>query len=189
MKINELMEKKNISKYALSKTSDIPYTTVSDICNGKTQLEKSTAETIYKLSKALGISMEDLLEPNLVTRPNFEIFKSHICHQLKRMGDIEFIVDTLKSNTIRKYFEWEWYLESLYLLAMVDYVSRINSLPLCTDYNDIRCCKLQETVYPAGVIATGIVIGKDKAKAQSHREAIPEFMRFNIVESEVRDVI
>ena len=53
--IQTLMKKQNITKYRLSKNSGIPYTTLTDICSGKTQLEKCSAETIYKLSKELGV--------------------------------------------------------------------------------------------------------------------------------------
>ncbi len=62
MDINEIMKKKHISKYRLSKDSGIPYMTVNDICNGKTHIEKCSADTVYKLSKHLDVSMEYLLE-------------------------------------------------------------------------------------------------------------------------------
>ena len=61
--INELMENKKITKYRLAKESGIAYTTINDICNGKAQLEKCSAETIYRISKVLGVSMENLIEP------------------------------------------------------------------------------------------------------------------------------
>ena len=42
--IQNLMQKKNMTKYRLSKSSGIPYTTLTDICSGKAQLEKCSAE-------------------------------------------------------------------------------------------------------------------------------------------------
>ena len=72
--------------------------------------------------------------PNL---RDFEIYKSNICHLVKDKGDIDFIIDILKENQIRTYWERQWYRESFYLLAMVDYLSRENELPLCNDYEDI----------------------------------------------------
>lgn len=72
---------------------------------------------------------------------------------------------------------------------MLDYLSRMNSVPLCTDYNDLRRCRLEKTLYPAGVLTAAMVAGSDEPKLQALREAIPEFLRFNIVEGEVRDVI
>ena len=86
MMIRELMEKKGITTYRLSKNSGIPYTTVNDICNNKVSLAKCNSETVYRLSKALNISMEELLEPFVISRPNFELFKSNVCHSLKELG-------------------------------------------------------------------------------------------------------
>lgn len=189
MTIQKLMAEKNMTKYRLSKNSGIPYTTINDICSGRTQLEKCSAETVYKLSKELGVSMEALLEPYLNRRISFEQFKSNVHHQVKEQGDIAFIVETLEQDRIRSYYERQWYPESLYLLAMLDYLSRVNNVPLCEEYNDLRRCKLQETVYPTGILSMSAISGTKQAKEQSCRAAIPEFMRFNIVESEVRDVI
>ena len=185
----ELMNSKNMTKYRLSKMTDIPYSTISDLCSGKTKIEKSSAETVYRLAKALEVSMEDLIKPDLIFRSDFENFKSTVCHQLKEMGDKEFLVETLESNDIRTYYERRWYPECLYLLAMLDYVSRENNIPLCKDYDDIRKCSLQETLYPASVRAISVVSDDDKVLEKAKETAIPEFLRFNIVENEVRNVI
>ena len=89
--IQKLMMQKNMTKYRLSKISGVPYTTVDDICRGKTRLEKCSAETVYKLSKGLNVSMETLLEPHLSKRISFELFKSSVCHQVKEQGEIDFV--------------------------------------------------------------------------------------------------
>ena len=72
------MEKKGITKYRLAKNSGVPYTTISDICNGKTQLEKCSAETVYRIAKELNVSMEYLLEPYFEKRSSFELFNSKV---------------------------------------------------------------------------------------------------------------
>ncbi len=61
MIINDLLSAKNISKYRLSKESAVPYTTINDLCNGKTQIEKCSAETVYKIAKVLNVSMEYIM--------------------------------------------------------------------------------------------------------------------------------
>ena len=101
MEISELLRKNKMSVYRLAKLSGIPYATVSDICNRKTRLEKCSAETIYKLAQTLDVMMEDLLAPCFMKRNSFENFKSAVCHRLKEMGDISFIIDTLKSGDIQ----------------------------------------------------------------------------------------
>ena len=59
--ITELMQKNAMTKYALAKKSGVPYSTISDITNGKTRLEKCEAETVYRLAKALDSTVEELL--------------------------------------------------------------------------------------------------------------------------------
>lgn len=122
-------------------------------------------------------------------RCDFELFKSNVCHRLKKLGDINFIIETLESNDIREYYDRKWYPESFYLLAMLDYISRINNIPICSEYNNIRQQTLRETIYPSSIIAVSIVSDNDYVKEQAKREAIPEFMRFNIVENDVKNVI
>lgn len=122
-------------------------------------------------------------------RTSFEVFKSNVCHRVRNIGDIKFIIETLESDLIQEYFNMKWYPEALYLLAMVDYLSRENDLPLCTNYDDIRNCKLASVVFPSSVLALTAFTGDERYKEESLRESIPEFLRFNIVESEVRNVI
>ena len=83
----------------------------------------------------------------------------------------------------------KWYPEAMYLLAMLDYISRENNIPLCDEYDDMRTKKLAAIVYPRSVLALCAASKEDSAKEKAVRSSIPEFMRHNIVESEVRNVI
>jgi plasmid maintenance system antidote protein VapI len=188
MNINKLLEQQNITKYRLSKKSGIPHTTINDICNNRVDIKKCSAETLYKLAKALDVSMESLVADAMEYRADFEVFKSNVCHLVKDMGDVNFIIDTLETDKIRKLYQKKWYPASLYLLAMVDYLSRENDLPICTNYNDIRAAQLKEIIYPAGVVVRCAASGSEQPKRESIETAIPEFIRHNIVEAEVRNV-
>ena len=115
-------------------------------------------------------------------RCSFELFKSNVCHWLKEEGDIDFLIQVLESDLIRKYYNRKWYLESFYLLGMLDYISRINDVPMCSEYDDLRQQRMQEIVYPVGVLLTARVLGDESIKEQALKEAIPEILRFNIVE-------
>lgn len=187
--IQEILRQNGITMYQLAKDSGIPYSSINDICNGKTRLEKCGADTVYRLSKTLGITMETLLEPYMRERINFELFKSNVCHKLKALGDIQFLIQELEADNIRSYYNLGWYPESLYLLAMVDYLSRINGIPLCNKYDDLRRVKLEKIIYPSSITAIAAVSGDDQIREDARAAAIPEFMRFNIVESEVRNVV
>ncbi len=189
MTIRDVLEQRNMSIYQLAKASGVPYSTVNDICNGKARLEKCSAETIYHIARALDLPMEELLAPCFVKRCSFENFKSLICHRVKELGDIDFIADTLENEQIRTYFNRKWYPESLYLLAMLDYISRENNIPLCDEYDDLRRCKLEKPVYPASILAICAASKSDAAMKRAAMEAIPEFKRFNIIENDVRNVV
>lgn len=92
------------------------------------------------------------------------------------------------TDEVRKLYNRQWYRESMYLLAMIDYLSRINNLPICTNYDDIRKQKLDKPCFSAGIVMACAATGDEGIKDEAISKAIPEFMRFNIVESEVRNI-
>ena len=62
MEINKLLQEKGLTKYRLSVLSGVPHATLSELCNGKTNIARCSVETVYKLAKALDVSMEILVE-------------------------------------------------------------------------------------------------------------------------------
>ncbi|MEG2523108.1 MAG: helix-turn-helix transcriptional regulator [Lachnospiraceae bacterium] len=62
MTIIALLKEKGLSRYSLSKKSGVPWATLSDICSGKTSLSRCNAQTVLKLSKALDLSVEEVLK-------------------------------------------------------------------------------------------------------------------------------
>ena len=187
MIIDDLLDNAKMSRYKLSRESGVPQATISDICSGKTAMERCAAGTLYKLAKALNVTVDALLEAdrrsvvqNSEYRSSFETFKSNICHHVKDMGDIDFIIDILENDVIRNLYRKMWYPESMYLLGMIDYLSKLNDLPMCTNYNDIRRHKLAQVIYPSSVLIQAAVMHSDKVKEEAREKAIPEFMRFNM---------
>ena len=118
----------------------------------------------------------------------FEEFKSNICHLVKDKGDIDFIIAELEQDNIRKYWNEKQYPEALYLLAMVDYLCRINDIPQCENYNDIRACYLRKPIYPRDVILCKKMDLTSDIYEKCTEKAIPEFARFNIIEYDIRNV-
>lgn len=190
MKLAILLEKKQMSVYQCAKESDIPYSTLLDLVREKVKIEKCSAETLYKLSKTLDISMEELVEEAMAnsSRVAFETFKSNMCHMVKEKGDIDFIIETLKKDDISRYWRLKWYQEAYYTLAMVDYLSRINDIPKCTNYDSIRQTSLKEPLFPRDIEMTAKLDLSLDVRKQAIEESIPEFIRFNIVEKEIRNV-
>lgn len=182
------LKEKRLSVYQCAKQSGIPYTTMLELIRGKTRLEKCSAETVYKLAKVLDTSMEELIKDSCEPRLQFETFKGNVCHMVKDQGDLSFLVETLKRDDISRLWNKQWYPEAFYLLAMVDYLSRINGIPLCNRYDRLREQKLERVIYPRDVDLAWKLSPDLDIREQSRKESIPEFMRFNIVEKEIRNV-
>ncbi len=190
MLTKDRLKEQNMTMYRLSKESGVPQATINDICSGKAEIEKCSAGTLYRLAKVLGVSIEEILESaEKEHRSAFETFKSNTCHHVKDMGDVDFMIHVLETDEIRILYDKRWYPEAFYLLAMLDYLSRENDVPICTRYNDIRGHKLQKPIYPVGVLLTSEVMKSEEPKEKAEKEAIPEFKRFNIIECEVRNVV
>ena len=150
--IAEILKENNISIYKCSKLSGIPYTTLIKLVTNKSKFENCTIKTISKLAKILHIPVADLVESELEYRMPFNEFRSEICHQLKYLGDIEFIRNIITNNTINNYYKKLWYEEALYTLAMLDYVSKRNNIPLAREYNFLRQKKLKIRVFPRDTV-------------------------------------
>lgn len=186
--LDTYLKEKNMTMYQCAKLSGIPYTTLSEVVRGKTKIEKCSAETVYRLSRILHVSMEELIQDSVDVRENFEIFKSNVCHSIKDNGELDFILSVLKEDRIGWYWNRGWYPEAFYLLAAVDYLSRVNEIPLCTKYDDIRSRSLKMPLYPRDVVMAAKLDKELDRREQCREEAIPEFRRFNIMESEIGNV-
>ena len=99
MTINELLREEKISKYRLSRVAGVSYTTINDICTGKTRIEKCSAETIYKIAKVFSISMEELIKDAVeeVSESPGE-FIEHILKDRKYMETYLYIRDEEKKS-------------------------------------------------------------------------------------------
>lgn len=62
MSLQEILKQKEMSKYKLSQLSGIPKTTILDICAGRSEISRCSAGTVQRLAKALGCTMEAILE-------------------------------------------------------------------------------------------------------------------------------
>lgn len=75
MGINALLAEKKITKYRLAKQSGVPYATLNDICSGKTNIGKCSAETLYRIARVLGVAMEILLEDEFMEKERLRSYE------------------------------------------------------------------------------------------------------------------
>ena len=186
--IKQELEKRNMSIYKCSKLSGIPYTTLRELTNNKSKFENCSIKTINKLALVLKIPIGNLIANELEYRMTFEEFKSEICHQLKSLGHIDFIKYILSNNIIINYYNKAWYEECLYSLALTDYILELNNIPLVKEYNFLRTKKLKSKLYPRDTSLISKLNKNTLSKKEVIKKAIPTFLKYNIVETDIENV-
>lgn len=125
-------------------------------------------------------------EANIFIRRDFEVFKGNVCNAVKQQGAFAFIKNILLSGVVERYWNEENYLHAFYLVAMVDYLSRLNDISLYTKYNEIRHYQMEKRIFPLSISIEATAMKKDPDDMID--DAIPEFLRFNIVEGDIFNV-
>ena len=190
MNLTNLLSLKNISQYKLAKMSNVPQTTISDICLNKTSLEKCSGITLYNIASSLNISIEDLLlkQVDLISPQEFDVFKSSICHMVKENKPEQFIEKITTSDVVEKLFNDEEYAKCFYLIAMVDYLNKSINKKSDNSFDIYRKYSLYSPIYPASVILYDSIMDTNEHKKEAFKSSIPEFKRFNIIEKEIENV-
>ena len=193
MTLKDILSEKKISLYQFSKETDIPYSTLSDIVNGKKNIDTCTISTIKKIADGLEMSIDELYKTlsddnqNSSLDMSFDVFKSNVCHRLKEDGQLDFIENILTSNVIDRYWEQEEYAKAFYLLAMVDYLSKRNHIPLYNKYDKYRTKRLVNKIYPSSMVICSVIYNVDIDTLVQN--PIKEFLKYNIVEGDIFDVV
>ena len=97
MLVNKLLEKKGMTKYQLAQLSGVPYSTLNDICSGKSKITKCSAETIYQIAKALNLSVELLIEDAIRTEKLERAYEYGLPRYLQH--DLDAYKDGLKNGS------------------------------------------------------------------------------------------
>lgn len=122
---------------------------------------------------------------------NFEDYTTYIselCHLLKSMGDRDFVNQILSFVDIDGLLNLGRKKHALYTVAMIDYVSKENNIPLNPRLEIYRNMKMDELSFPQGVETYAAVVRSDDVKKTVLSNAVDEFLVYNIVETSVRDV-
>lgn len=97
MSINEILSNIGMTKYRLAKLSGIPHATLSELCSGKTNIEKCSGETLYKIAKVLNVSMESLLDDRMTTLERERSYEYGLPSYLQH--DLEVYKDAVLKNS------------------------------------------------------------------------------------------
>ncbi len=178
----EELKKQGMSMYQLSQSSGIPYSTVSDICKGKTLPHKCSAETIYQIARILNIPMEFLVKP-YVENSFDDIFHDRICFRLSKSG-MDLFLWIRRTPWVHIYWEQGEHFKTLYLVAMYDFLkSKQNMDRLPDDFGKYRKNGFQETVLSNGIPLKEASLEEQLQAQKDMPNAIPEFWNLGILEA------
>ena len=203
MYINQLMNEQDMTYEELCMKSGIAGSTIRDILDGTSYIPNCKASTLYDIASALNTTVEDILEnswdeeddeykdenPTFELTPDppeafylaqYDILK--MLHETK--DDVVFINSLRKSGAIHELIEHGSTTMALYLVALIDYLSRINNRPLPEEYAFTHDYRLSEPVYPISVMkSVNDPVRMKKQIEELENKSIPEFARFNIWET------
>ncbi len=72
MYLEELRLKQGISVRTLAKRAEVPYTTMLELVRGKKSVERAAAETVFRISNVLNVSMEEIIVESIRERERKE---------------------------------------------------------------------------------------------------------------------
>lgn len=171
------LQSKSIRNFAID--NQIAYSVLYDICSGKKQLSDCKLSTIIKIAKGLNVSIDDLISEEPFTQ-----FRDSLHNSIKQRGDLPWLIETLKENKAPLIYQNRQILHAIYLVDMIDYVCNKHGLPCPKEYQKIRELKLEKPYY----IGDWHILSNCKNSA-TMKNAIPEFLRSNIIECEVYDAM
>ena len=201
MYLNELMNACHMSRAELSARSNIPESTLRDILNGKAQLDRCEAATLYNIAYALDVSVEDILEgywdalerdaPARIavhddsSLMNFYVLADSMLGRLRATGDLAFIDGIDQNGWIERLYQGREYRCALFLLGTMDYLCRKNGVRQVARYDEYRKARLDRPVYALRTLNVNDDDGAfQRVRTEAENSAIPELGRYGIYMTE-----
>lgn len=117
----------------------------------------------------------------------YDVFRSEVSHMYQFEGECNFVIDVVHHNAVVQLWQRGSYDKSLYLLAMIDYISWKNNVPALEDYQFYRKQRLVKTKFPPSIEMLDSVMKTDENKRKAIAECREDecgrfFYRHNIIE-------
>ena len=187
MDFKGFLDKAGMSAYRLAKLANVPYSCIADLCLNKTVTRNLTLEKACRISFALGIRPEKLLELKAETNLPMRYFRNNILHDLKQMGNNAFVDEILRRREIDGHYKNGDMAKALYLLALVDYLCTLANHPIYKKrYNQLRKLRLDKPCFVGSDIIQYNSI--EEAEKSLGKAVIPEFAKYNIIETNIKDI-
>ncbi len=187
MTFKELLIEKNVTGYGLAKSAGIPYTTISDLINGKTVIQNVSLKHAIMIADVLSVDVKFLNELNGYAPIEFRYFRNNLLNDLKNANSLDFANRLIKTKEIDFYYKNNAKPYAYYLLALIDFLYSKNGLAIFEDrYNDIRKERLEKPFFVGSDLICFETI--EEAEKSLRIKAIPEFKKYNIIEEDVFNV-
>ena len=187
MTFKELIKQKNITSYQLAKATDIPYTTINDLLNGKTCMGNIRLKHALAIASVLDVDINLLIGLDTIEVEEFRYFRNNTLMELKRKGYQEFITWVISTRMIDYYYKNNKREYAYYLLALIDYLSKQNNLPIyISRYNNIRKEKLDKPFFVGSDLYSFDTF--EAATNELHITPIDEFKKYNLIEGDITNV-
>ncbi len=206
MYLKKLMDDSFMTRADLSRISGVPESTLRDILNGKAQLDRCEAGTLYNIAEALETTVEDILDHywgewfiEEDPEDEAESIPLHDDHSLLLFYKlVDMVTHTDNAEEVFRFVSWisrEHYIDGLYsmghyrevffLIGLIDYVNKQHDLKTDTRFDAYRKYCLDIPVYALSTLEEYDDADMlDEAKEYAETFAIPEFAAFNIFMTE-----
>ena len=192
--LKAILNVKNISLYQLEKNSHVSHATLNDIYNEKSNIYNCSVSVMSKIATALDMSLDELfakLTYNDLSlfryNDDFDLFKSNTLQRLKKEKIDSFVKNIVSSNAIDTYHQKQEYSKALYLLSLIDYLSTKDEKPYLDKYEYLRDFKLNKLYVSKSIYL--LLKTKHITVTNLFKDCPKDFLKHNIVEAEIDDVI
>lgn len=97
--LKDYLNSRNISIYSLSKKTNIPYSTLSDLCNNKVEIDNCKLSIVRSIAKALNLSIEELYEI-VIQKDNIVEIKEYNTLAYIKTKNKRYYVEYTKDNKV-----------------------------------------------------------------------------------------
>ena len=185
-----LLQQKNMTLYRLEKETGLPHSTLLDIYHERVNIAKCSAFVLHKIADALKMSMDDLYNTlvyddlSLITCDlHFDLFKSNMCHEVRRLTYEKFIEKYSDNKEIMRLYNEQQYYESVYLFSLLESLSNETEKPLESQPDVLKDAKFNKLIVPESIYY--LLMNKQIKIEDIYKESLPEFLKHNIIESEI----
>ena len=207
MYLQKLMNERNMTRAELCKTSGVPDSTLRDILTGKVRLDRCKSGTLLRIANALETTTDSILEHFLAECPesydsgyndsdptylhdnnsllDFYVLVDLIVQGRAVIPDTDMIRFILSEDLVEKMFSVAHYREGLFLVGLVDYLTRKHGLPQNPRFDVYRKYALDYPVYSLDTLHEyDDTFALEEAKELAEDFAIPELGAYNIFMTE-----